>query len=92
MNVTCDKCKEMFDIKMKSREIDEDLEQEYFECPKCNEEYPVNIINYKSKKLRIEIQELQQEYNKRKTIGTMNGIKSKQKEFKEEMLKINKKR
>lgn len=91
MEVTCDKCKEIFDISMDSKKLAEDLYQEYFECPKCSEIYIVNVLNDKCKELRFEVQELQKEYDNRQTVALFNEIKQKQKEFKKEMLKINKK-
>ena len=42
--VVCDKCKDEFGIKIQTKNKG-DLQATYFECPKCHEEYIVNVTD-----------------------------------------------
>ncbi|NBI08236.1 hypothetical protein [Senegalia massiliensis] len=90
MIVICDECKKEFKIKLRVRILKEDIEEEYFICPQCKAEYRVNLTNEKCRELRSQLQDLQKQYSKRKTTDKFNRIKKIQKEFRKEMLKLNK--
>ena len=47
--VVCDKCKDEFNIKFQTKNKG-NLQVTYFECPKCNERYIVNVTDKKLRK------------------------------------------
>lgn len=53
MLTICDKCNHKYNIEQKDLKIErkEDIEETYFDCPKCNEKYIVMRTNEEVRKL-----------------------------------------
>lgn len=50
--VYCDKCKHEFNVKVRTRYIDKDVEEVFFNCPNCHERYTAYYINDKIRKMQ----------------------------------------
>ncbi len=66
MKVKC-LCKFRFDIIVKQRMINEDIQEFYYECPRCLERFHISYTNEETRKLNAEIQQARAELMKDKS-------------------------
>lgn len=52
MEVHCDKCKKDFKVKVRTKWLDKDVEEVFFNCPNCHERYTAYYINDKIRKMQ----------------------------------------
>ncbi|QPA31617.1 hypothetical protein [Thermaerobacillus caldiproteolyticus] len=57
-NVKCDHCQNEFEINLKTRTIERDIELAYFICPNCKHEYRSFYTNEKIRTRQDKIKEL----------------------------------
>ena len=50
--VNCNNCKKDFEVKVRTKQLDNDAEEIFFNCPECNERYTAYYSNDKIKKLQ----------------------------------------
>ena len=50
--VSCNNCKKDFEVKVRTRQLDNDAKEIFFNCPECNERYTAYYSNDKIKKLQ----------------------------------------
>lgn len=50
--VYCNKCKHEFEVKVKTKHIENDVEEVFFNCPHCHERYTAYYTNDKIKQLQ----------------------------------------
>ncbi|SKC62220.1 hypothetical protein [Maledivibacter halophilus] len=58
MKITCDNCKESFELKkLKQRSLGDEIQETYYNCPNCNKEYRVCITNKSIRELQNKIEQ-----------------------------------
>ena len=50
--IHCNKCKYNFEPKVRTRYIEKDVEEVFFNCPKCHERYTAYYMNDKIKQMQ----------------------------------------
>lgn len=50
--VYCNKCKHEFEVKVRTKHIEKDVEEIFFNCPNCHERYTSYYLNDKIKQLQ----------------------------------------
>lgn len=50
--VYCNKCKHGFEVKVRTKHIENDVEEVFFNCPNCNEMYTSYYLNHSIRKLQ----------------------------------------
>lgn len=82
MKVSCDECKESFEIKIKEEKVKGEIRRAFFKCPSCGKKYISYYSNDKIKKLQeqsrdllnkmcsldLSIKEFDKLFNKRKKV------------------------
>ena len=53
--VYCNECKKEFEVKVRTRQLDNDAKEIFFNCPECNERYTAYYTNDKIKQLQKQI-------------------------------------
>lgn len=68
--VNCNKCNKNFDVKVRTRQIDKDVEEVFFNCPHCHERYTAYFtdknIREKQKIIRVKYNQLRMSKDKRR--------------------------
>lgn len=59
MQVTCDKCKQDFELELKTSKSG-DIETTYFICPHCNDKYIAGYTNEEIRRLQAEMVKLRE--------------------------------
>ena len=77
--IYCNECKYEFEPKVRTKHIENDVEEVFFNCPECHERYTAYYLNDKIKKLQKQIKK--NPYNKYKQ-------KQLQKQAEEEMNRL----
>lgn len=57
--IYCDKCKHEFGPKVRTRYIQDDVEEVFFNCPSCHERYTAYYLNDKIRGLQGRLKQLQ---------------------------------
>lgn len=78
--VNCNNCKKDFEVKVRTRQLENDAEEIFFNCPECNERYTAYYTNDKIRKLQEKIRLVGGRRNG-KTDTVMNWTKQIEKEF-----------
>lgn len=55
--VSCNKCNKHFKIKVRTKRIDKDVKEVFFNCPHCYERYTAYFVNKDIKEKQREIRE-----------------------------------
>ena len=78
--VYCNKCKYDFEIKVRTRQIDKEIEEVFFNCPHCSERYTVYFTNdsirKKQKLIRARHNELFKTKDKKKVQKEINQMQT----------------
>lgn len=86
--VKCDKCDEMFEMKILTRNRGRDIKEAYFDCPHCDHTYISYRTNGKARSLQKKIQELIKKANWVKDVSAYEAIQEEIKEKRKQLQKI----
>ncbi|WFD12005.1 transglycosylase [Tepidibacter hydrothermalis] len=96
MKVYCDNCKSEFVIDKKARNLENGIEEHYFNCPNCDKEYIAFRTNSETREIQKKLQDEIEECKKVASKGNIQAAKKKwnrvlklRKKHKKAMAKIN---
>jgi len=75
MVVNCEDCKNDFELKLQTEQVDDNCERVFFDCPYCTRRYITQYTNDKIREKQARIREMREEYNNARGIDTDKAVK-----------------
>ena len=69
MMVSCDECKNDFELKLQVEQVSDSLEKVFFECPLCRRIYITQYTNDKIKKKQARLRKAMSDYNEARGVS-----------------------
>lgn len=83
--VTCNSCNKDFCINVELRRLDSDVEQTYFGCPHCQQEFTVIYTNSDIRKIQFNLKRELDRLSKTKSLAARERVDERIRQFKDDL-------